>query len=68
MSIEAAFFGVLGRDAEFKTSKNGKSYLRLNVRVGDGDAQWISVMAFDPEAVSLDPKFIKGARSMSKAR
>jgi hypothetical protein len=39
--IEAAFFGALGRDGELKTSKNGKPYLRLNIRVGDGDtAQW----------------------------
>jgi hypothetical protein len=36
--IEAAFFGSLGRDAEAKTSKNGKPYLRMNVSVGDGDA------------------------------
>jgi single-stranded DNA-binding protein len=61
--IECAFFGALGRDAELKTSKNGKSYLRLNVRTGDGDsAQWVSAMVFDPEAVSLASKFIKGVR------
>jgi single-stranded DNA-binding protein len=63
MSIEVALFGVLGRDAESKVSKSGKPYLRLNVRTGDGDgAQWVSVMAFDPEAVALAPQFIKGAR------
>jgi hypothetical protein len=37
-SIEAALFGTLGRDAERKTSKNGKPYLRLNVACGEGDA------------------------------
>ena len=36
--IEAAFFGALGSDVERKVSKSGKSYLRLSIRVGDGDA------------------------------
>jgi len=63
MSIEAAFFGSLGRDAESKTSKAGKAYLRLAVRVGDGDgAQWVSFMAFDPRAIEQANKFVKGAR------
>jgi single-strand DNA-binding protein len=62
MTIEVALFGVLGRDAESKTSKNGKPYLRLNVRCGDGDAvQWISAMIFGddvPDAARLE----KGSR------
>jgi single-strand DNA-binding protein len=63
MSIECAFFGSLGRDAEAKTSRSGKPYLRLNVRVGDGDdAQWISVMAFDEKAIEAADKLVKGAR------
>jgi single-stranded DNA-binding protein len=63
MSIEAAFFGALGRDAEAKTSKAGKSYLRLNIRVGDGDGvQWVSAMVFDPTAIEVVDKLIKGAR------
>jgi single-stranded DNA-binding protein len=63
MSIEAAFFGVLGRDAEEKTSKAGKPYLRLNVRVGDGNgAQWISVMCFDDKAFEVADEMLKGAR------
>jgi single-stranded DNA-binding protein len=61
--IEAAFFGALGRDAEAKTSKTGKAYLRLNMRVGDGDgAQWVSVMAFDQNAIDAADKLLKGAR------
>jgi single-stranded DNA-binding protein len=61
--IEVALFGTLGRDGEAKTSKSGKNYLRLNVRVGEGDAStWVSVMTFDPEAIALAPQFIKGAR------
>jgi single-stranded DNA-binding protein len=67
--IEAAFFGSLGRDAEGKTSKSGKPYLRLNVRVGDNDdAQWVSVMAFDEKAISVAERFVKGARLYVEGR
>jgi single-strand DNA-binding protein len=63
-AIEAAFFGALGGDAESKTSKAGKPYLRLNVRVGaDRDtAQWVSVTAFDARAIEQADKFLKGSR------
>lgn len=61
--IEAAFFGALGRDADLKTSKAGKNYLRLNVRVGDGDdTQWVNVVSFDPEALAAAERLVKGAR------
>jgi single-strand DNA-binding protein len=62
--IEAAFFGALGRDAERRTSaKSGKEFLRLNVRVGDGDAaQWVNVTSFDSDAINVADKFVKGAR------
>jgi single-stranded DNA-binding protein len=61
--IEVAFFGALGRDAEPKTSKAGKAYLRLSVRVGDGDgAQWVSVLAFDESTVETAADFLKGVR------
>jgi single-stranded DNA-binding protein len=67
--IEAAFFGSLGRDAESKTSKTGKQYLRLNVRVGDGEAaQWVSVMAFDENAIDAANKLTKGARVYCEGR
>lgn len=63
MSIETAFFGVLGRDGESKVSGSGKSYVRLNVRVGDGDAgQWINVTTFDQAAIAATDKLVKGAR------
>jgi single-strand DNA-binding protein len=63
MSIECAFFGTLGRDAEAKTSKSGKEYLRLNVRVGDGDAaQWINVTSFDASAIAAVGSLVKGMR------
>jgi single-stranded DNA-binding protein len=49
--IECAFLGTIAR-AESKTSKAGKQYVRLSVRVGDGDAlQWVSCMVFDPELI-----------------
>jgi single-stranded DNA-binding protein len=63
LSIECAFLGTLGRDAEQKTARSGKPYLRFSCRVGDGDgAQWISVMAFDERAIEQADKFLKGAR------
>ena len=68
--IECAFFGALGRDAEAKTSKGGKPYLRLNVRVGDDrdQAQWLSILAFDPRAIEQTDKFVKGARVYVEGR
>jgi single-stranded DNA-binding protein len=61
MSIETALFGMLGKDAETKTSAAGKPYLRLNIRTGDGDAaQWINAMCFDPEAIAVADKMVKG--------
>jgi single-stranded DNA-binding protein len=69
MSIECAFFGALGRDAESKVSGSGKPYLRLNVRVGDGDTvQWVSVMAFDERAIEVADKLVKGARVYIEGR
>jgi single-stranded DNA-binding protein len=61
--IEVAFFGVLGRaGGEVKTSKNNKQYVRLNLRVGDADAQWITVTVFDELAIQQADKLVKGAR------
>jgi single-strand DNA-binding protein len=69
MSIECAFFGTLARDAESKTSKTGKHYLRFTARVGDGDdACWVSVMTFDDRALELSDKFVKGARVYVEGR
>jgi single-stranded DNA-binding protein len=61
--IESAFFGVLADDAQSKTSKSGKPYLRMRVRVGDGDSvQWVGVMSFDGDAIGMAEGFRKGAR------
>jgi single-stranded DNA-binding protein len=64
-SIEVALFGTLGRDAERKISKTGKSYLRLNVACGE---QWVSVMAFDERAIAVADKLVKGARVYCEGR
>jgi single-stranded DNA-binding protein len=63
MGIEAAFFGILTRDAESKVSGAGKPYLRIiGLRIGEGDkAQWASVTAFDKDAIATADKFVKGA-------
>jgi single-strand DNA-binding protein len=63
MSIECALFGVLGRDAESKTSKNGKQYLRLNIRCGDGESlQWVNAMVFGDDVPELAARLEKGSR------
>jgi single-stranded DNA-binding protein len=67
--IEAAFFGTLGKNAESKVSASGKQYLRLSVRVGDGDqAQWVSVMAFDKDAIDAADKMTTGGRVYVEGR
>lgn len=68
-AIECAFFGILGRDAERKTSQSGKPYLRMNARVGDDEAaQWVSVLAFDAHAIEVVDKLVKGARVYCEGR
>jgi len=68
-AIESAFFGALGRDAESKVSKSGKPYLRLNVRVGDGEAaQWVNATVFDTKAIEVADKLLKGARVYLEGR
>jgi Single-strand binding protein family len=61
--LETAFIGTLARDAEHKTAKSGKHYLRFSCRVDDGNAvTWVSVMTFDQAAIEQPDKFVKGAR------
>jgi single-stranded DNA-binding protein len=61
--IECALFGTLGDDATARTSNSGKPYLRVRIRVGEGDAgQWLSALVFDEEAVAVSDKLAKGAR------
>jgi len=63
MSIEAALFGTLSRDCERKTSKNGRSYLRLNIACSEGETTtWVSAMVFDERAIAVANALVKGAR------
>ena len=51
MSINCAFFGFLAADADPRTSKAGKPWVRLRVGVGrDDDVQWVSVSVFGKAA------------------
>lgn len=69
MSIEAALFGTLGRDAELKTSAKGKAYLRANIAVSEGDATtWVNAMIFDQAAIDAVVKLVKGARLYVEGR
>jgi single-stranded DNA-binding protein len=67
--IECAFVGVLGRDAEVKSSAKGRQYLKLNLRVAEGDdAQWVSTLSFDPEAIPQAARFMKGCKIYVEGR
>jgi single-stranded DNA-binding protein len=60
--IECALFGALTRDADHRTSKNGKPFTLLNVVVGDGDGrQFVSVIVF-ADAATATARLEKGAR------
>jgi single-stranded DNA-binding protein len=69
MTIECAFIGVLGRDAEVKNFSRGKPYLKLNLRVAEGDdAEWISTVSFDPEALLRAERYVKGVKVYIEGR
>src|SRR5262245_47475640 len=70
VSIEAAFLGVLTRDAEVRVSKTDKKFLQFNVRVGtDGErAQWVNVVSFDAAARELAGKMTKDTRVYTEGR
>ena len=51
MSIDCAFFGFLAADAEQRTSRAGKNWVRLRVGVGKDEAvQWVGVAVFGKAA------------------
>ena len=69
MAIKSALSGTLGSNAERKVSKSGKPYLRMNVRSGEGDAPvWVSVLAFDQDAIKQADGFVKGAAVYCEGR
>jgi single-stranded DNA-binding protein len=61
-ALEVAFFGAVARDAELKTSKAGKAYLRFTCRVGENDPSWVSTMYFGDDAPELGPRLTRGVR------
>jgi single-strand DNA-binding protein len=61
VTIECAVSGNLGRDAELKTSKAGRQYLKLAVRAGDKESgSWVSISVFDDDAIAKVDKLTKG--------
>jgi single-stranded DNA-binding protein len=72
--IETAFWGVLGKDPEPKTSKTGNAFATMNVAVTVGKAddgkdvsQWVRVACFGETAEKIAARARKGDRVMSKA-
>jgi single-stranded DNA-binding protein len=63
MSIDCAFFCTVVSDAELRTSKAGKPYLKLRARVGnDDEVQWLSIAVFG-DAVERATDLKKGERA-----
>jgi single stranded DNA-binding protein len=67
--IETAFWGVLGKDPELKTSKTGNAFATMNVAVTVGKAddgkdvsQWVRVACFGEAAEKTAAKARKGDR------
>lgn len=66
--LDCAFLGTLVADAETKTSKAGKPYLRFRVAVGGGDdVQFVSVMLFG-DAIDELRDAVKGAKVYVEGR
>jgi single-stranded DNA-binding protein len=62
MTIDCAFFGFLAADADPRTSKAGKPWVRLRAGVGkDDDVQWVSVAVFG-KAAEHAATLVKGDR------
>ena len=67
--IETAFWGVLGKDPELRTSKSGKPFATMNVVVTVGTAdngkdvgQWLRVACFGEAAEKIAARAEKGDR------
>ena len=67
--IECAFWGVLGKDPELRTSKTGNAFATMNVAVTVGKAddgkdisQWVRVACFGETAETIAAKAWKGDR------
>ncbi|HRQ25792.1 single-stranded DNA-binding protein [Hyphomicrobium sp.] len=63
-TIESAFIGRLGSDAELRTSAAGKPWMKFTVAVGSDDAtQWVRIAVFGAKAESLAGTLLKGDRA-----
>jgi single-stranded DNA-binding protein len=63
MPIECALFGAVAREPELKTAKNGRQYLRVSLRVDNGDAAvWPSVLYFGDDADAAELQLERGER------
>ncbi len=67
--IETAFWGVLSKDPEAKTSKNGNSFCVLNIGVAVGHddqdrevMQWVKAVCFKEAADAIAAKAVKGSK------
>jgi single-strand DNA-binding protein len=67
--IETAFWGVLGKDPELRTSKTGTAYTGMNVVVvtgttddGKDGSQWLRVTCFKGVAEAIAARAKKGDR------
>lgn len=62
--IESCFIGIIGRDGELKTSRNGTPIINIPVAVGEKDQepQWVTVAIFGETAEELEHRLKKGAR------
>ena len=67
--IEAAFFGILGKDVELRTSKSGKPWASISIMISTGDEdadgrekmQWVQTAVFG-EAAEKRAGAAKGTR------
>jgi hypothetical protein len=59
--IQAAFFGVIARDAELRVSRSGAAFLQFDVRVGDDDPNFIRVRSSRSGTIAEADRFTVGA-------
>ena len=63
--IEAAFIGVLGRDAELKYSKTGTPLINVSVAISQRESDepaWVTCAVFGDQAVELEHRLKKGTK------
>ena len=67
MTIDCAFYSFCAADADARTSKAGKPWVRLRVGVGrDDNLQWVQVNVFGPAAATA-VTLKRATRSIARA-